>query len=97
MTPDSNKFHFLTQVTSLLIPQRMNSFNKEKKVYFVKWQYSGLPFFCHLWLSLRLHVTAVAILTNRLIFFSTTFLESFIYCPSNTLVIESETYLARGW
>jgi hypothetical protein len=30
LTPDSNKVHFLTNITSLLIPQRMNSFNKEK-------------------------------------------------------------------
>jgi hypothetical protein len=44
MTPDNNKVHFLTNVTSLLIPQRMNSFNKEKKVNFVKWYYSGLSF-----------------------------------------------------
>jgi hypothetical protein len=28
--------------------------------------------------------------------FPTTYLESFIYCPSNTLVIESESYLACG-
>jgi hypothetical protein len=32
MTPDNNKVHFLTNVTSFLIPQRMNSFNKEEKV-----------------------------------------------------------------
>jgi hypothetical protein len=38
MTPDNNKVHFLTTVTSLLIPQRMNSFNKEEKVN------SGLSF-----------------------------------------------------
>jgi hypothetical protein len=44
MTPDNNKVHFLTNVTSLLIPQRMNSFNKEEKVNFVKWYYSGLSF-----------------------------------------------------
>jgi hypothetical protein len=31
MTLDNNKVNFLTNVTSLLIPQRMNSFNKEKK------------------------------------------------------------------
>jgi hypothetical protein len=37
MTPDNNKVHFLTNVTSLLIQQRMNSLNKEKKVNFVKW------------------------------------------------------------
>jgi hypothetical protein len=42
MTPDNNKDHFLTNVTSLLIPQRMNSFNKEEKVNFGKWYYSGL-------------------------------------------------------
>jgi hypothetical protein len=42
MTPDNNKVHFLTNVTSLLIPQRMNSFDKEEKVNFVKWYYSGL-------------------------------------------------------
>jgi hypothetical protein len=28
----------------LLISQRMNSFNKEEKVNFVKWYYSGLSF-----------------------------------------------------
>jgi hypothetical protein len=39
MTPDSNKVHFLTNVTDLLIPQRINSFNKE-----VKWDYCGLSF-----------------------------------------------------
>jgi hypothetical protein len=44
MTPDNNKVHFLTNVTSLLIPQRMNSFNKEEKVNLVKWYYSGLSF-----------------------------------------------------
>jgi hypothetical protein len=44
MTPDNNKVHFLTNVTSFLIPQRMNSFNKEEKVNFVKWYYSGLSF-----------------------------------------------------
>jgi hypothetical protein len=44
MTPDNNKVHFLKNVTSLLIPQRMNSFNKEEKVNFVKWYYSGLFF-----------------------------------------------------
>jgi hypothetical protein len=43
MTPDNNK-DFLTNVTSLLIPQRMKSFNKEEKVNFVKWYYSGLSF-----------------------------------------------------
>jgi hypothetical protein len=42
MTPDNNKVHFLTNVTSLLIPQRMNYFDKEEKVNFVKWYYSGL-------------------------------------------------------
>jgi hypothetical protein len=36
MTPDNNKVNFLTNVTNLLIPQRMNSFNKEEKVYLVK-------------------------------------------------------------
>jgi hypothetical protein len=36
MTPDNNKVHFLTNLTSLLIPQRMNSFNKEEKVKLVK-------------------------------------------------------------
>jgi hypothetical protein len=35
MTPD---------VTSLLISPRMNSPNKEEKVNFVKWYYSGLSF-----------------------------------------------------
>jgi hypothetical protein len=44
MTSDNNKVHFLINVTSLLIPQRMNSFNKEEKVNFVKWYYSGLSF-----------------------------------------------------
>jgi hypothetical protein len=44
MTPDNNKVQFLTNVTSLLIPQRMNSFNKEEKVNFVKWYYFGLSF-----------------------------------------------------
>jgi hypothetical protein len=44
MTPDNNKIHFLTNVTSLLIPQRMNSCNNEEKVNFVKWYYSGLSF-----------------------------------------------------
>jgi hypothetical protein len=44
MTPDNNNVHFLTNVTSLLIPQRMNSLNKEEKVIFVKWCYSGLSF-----------------------------------------------------
>jgi hypothetical protein len=44
MTPDNNKVHFVTNVTSLLIPQRMNSFNKEEKVNFVKWYYFGLSF-----------------------------------------------------
>jgi hypothetical protein len=44
MTPDNNKVHFLTNVTSLLISQRINSFNKEEKVNFVKWYYSGLSF-----------------------------------------------------
>jgi hypothetical protein len=33
--------------------------------------------------------------SNKLLF-PTTYLESFIYCPSNTLVIESESYLACG-
>jgi hypothetical protein len=41
MTLDNNKIHFLTNVTSLLIPQRINFFNKEEKVYF---DYSGLSF-----------------------------------------------------
>jgi hypothetical protein len=40
MTSDNNKVHFLTNVTSLLIPQSMNSFNKEKKLTY----YSGLSF-----------------------------------------------------
>jgi hypothetical protein len=44
MTPDNNKVYFLTNVRSLLIPQRMNSFNKEEKVNFLKWYYSGLSF-----------------------------------------------------
>jgi hypothetical protein len=44
MTPDNNKVYFLTNVTSLLIPQRMNFFNKEEKVNFVKWYYSRLSF-----------------------------------------------------
>jgi hypothetical protein len=44
MTPDNNKVHFLTNVTSLLIPQRMNSFSKEGKVNLVKRYYSGLSF-----------------------------------------------------
>jgi hypothetical protein len=44
MTPDNNKVHFLTNVTSLLISQRMNSFDKEEKVNFVKWYYSELSF-----------------------------------------------------
>jgi hypothetical protein len=44
MTPDNNKVHFLTNVTSLLIPQRMNSFSKEEKVNFLKWYYSRLSF-----------------------------------------------------
>jgi hypothetical protein len=44
MTPDNNKVQFLTNVTSLLIPQRMNFFNKEEKVNFVKWYYFGLSF-----------------------------------------------------
>jgi hypothetical protein len=44
MTPDNNEVHFLINVTSLLIPQRMNSFNKEEKVNFVKWYYFGLSF-----------------------------------------------------
>jgi hypothetical protein len=48
MTPDNNKVHFLTSVTNLLIPQRMNSFNKEEQVNFVKWYYSGLLSFRHL-------------------------------------------------
>jgi hypothetical protein len=41
MTTDNNKVHFLTNVRSLLIPQRMKSFNKEEKVNFVKWYYFG--------------------------------------------------------
>jgi hypothetical protein len=44
MIPDCNEAHFLTKVTGLSIPQRMNSFNKEEKVNFVKWYYSGLSF-----------------------------------------------------
>jgi hypothetical protein len=44
MTPDNNEVNFLTNITSLLIPQRMNSFNKEEQVNFVKWYYSGLFF-----------------------------------------------------
>jgi hypothetical protein len=36
MIPDCNEAHFLTKVTGLSIPQRMNSFNKEEKVNFVK-------------------------------------------------------------
>jgi hypothetical protein len=44
MTSDNNKVHFLTNVTSLPIPQRMNSLNTEEKVNFVKWYYSGLSF-----------------------------------------------------
>jgi hypothetical protein len=44
MTPDQNKVHFLINVRSLLIPQRMISFNKEEKVNFVKWYYSRLSF-----------------------------------------------------
>jgi hypothetical protein len=44
MTLDNNKINFLTNVMSLLIPQRMNSFSKEEKVNFVKWYYSGLSF-----------------------------------------------------
>jgi hypothetical protein len=44
VTPDNNKVHFLTNLTSLLIPQRKNSFNKDKKVNLVKWYYSGLSF-----------------------------------------------------
>jgi hypothetical protein len=39
MAPDNNKVHFLTNVTSLLITQKMNFFNKEEKVNFVKWNY----------------------------------------------------------
>jgi hypothetical protein len=42
MTLDNNNVHFLTNITSFLIPQRMNSFNKEGKVNFVKWCYSRL-------------------------------------------------------
>jgi hypothetical protein len=44
MTPDNNEVHFLTNVTSLLIPQRMTFFNKEEKVNFVKCYYSKLSF-----------------------------------------------------
>jgi hypothetical protein len=44
MTPNNKKVHFWTNVTSLVIPQRMNSFNKEEKVNFVKWYYSRLSF-----------------------------------------------------
>jgi hypothetical protein len=44
MTSDNNKVHFLTNVTSLLIPRRMNSCNNEEKVNFVKWYYFGLSF-----------------------------------------------------
>jgi hypothetical protein len=44
MTSDNNKVHFLTNVTSLLIPQRMNSVNKKEKVNFVKWYDSGMSF-----------------------------------------------------
>jgi hypothetical protein len=36
MTPDNNKVHFLTNATSLPIPQRMDSFNKLNAKY-------GLP------------------------------------------------------
>jgi hypothetical protein len=43
-TNSSNKLLYLTNVTSLLIPQRMNSFNKEEKVNCVKCYYSGLSF-----------------------------------------------------
>jgi hypothetical protein len=53
MTPDKNKVHFLTNVTSLLIPQRMNSFNKEEKINFVKWYYSGLSCQQHFLYSIR--------------------------------------------
>jgi hypothetical protein len=60
MTPDNNKVHFLTNVTSFLIPQRMNSFKRRK----------SSTFDCHLWLSPRLHFPAIAILTNSLILFS---------------------------
>jgi hypothetical protein len=75
MTPDNNEVHFLTNVTSLLIPQRMNSFNKGEKVNFVKLYYSVLSFrdmqaTCHLWLAPRLHFPAIPILTNPLILFS---------------------------
>jgi hypothetical protein len=44
MTPDNNEVNFLTNITNLLIPQRMNSFKKEEKLNFVKWCYSGLSF-----------------------------------------------------
>jgi hypothetical protein len=44
MPPDNNKVNFSINVTSLLIPQRMNSFNKEAKINFAKWYYSGLYF-----------------------------------------------------
>jgi hypothetical protein len=44
VTPDNNNVNFLTNVTGFLIPQRMNSFNKEEKVNFVKWYYSRLSF-----------------------------------------------------
>jgi hypothetical protein len=43
MTPDNNKVHFKTNVTSLLIPQRMNYFNKEEKVNFVTVFYPERP------------------------------------------------------
>jgi hypothetical protein len=43
MTPDNNKVHFYKR-NELLIPQRMNSFNKEEKVNFVKWYYSAMSF-----------------------------------------------------
>jgi hypothetical protein len=46
LTPDSNKVHFLTNVTSLLIPQRMDSFNKEKKV---NTRYTGWFIFYRRW------------------------------------------------
>jgi hypothetical protein len=38
MTTDNNKVNFLRN------PQRMNSSNKEEKLNFVKWYYSGLSF-----------------------------------------------------
>jgi hypothetical protein len=44
MTPDRNKVHFLRNITSLLNPQRMNSFNNKEKVNFVKWYYSRSSF-----------------------------------------------------